>query len=96
MTREVNYFQKEPPGPWAAQAACRGMRVHFPDAPVNSPERARQVAYAKTICGQCPVREPCLELALKNGEQHGVWGAIEFPNGARAYRRRLAKLAVSA
>jgi hypothetical protein len=29
---------------------------------------------AKALCGQCPVREACLEFAVVNGEIFGVWG----------------------
>ena len=29
---------------------------------------------AKSICATCPVRETCLDHALKNGEALGIWG----------------------
>lgn len=31
-------------------------------------------AQAKTVCGECPIRVRCLEVALLNREEHGVWG----------------------
>ena len=34
------------------------------------------MAEALRICGQCPVREACLDYALKNQIQHGVWGGL--------------------
>lgn len=32
------------------------------------------VEKAKGICAECPVQEPCLEYALANRIDHGVWG----------------------
>jgi WhiB family transcriptional regulator, redox-sensing transcriptional regulator len=32
------------------------------------------VAVARRICANCPVKEPCLEYALENHIEHGVWG----------------------
>lgn len=29
---------------------------------------------AKRICRRCPVRIECLQYALDNDEQHGIWG----------------------
>ena len=31
---------------------------------------------AKAICAQCSVREPCLEMAIRIREQHGIWGGL--------------------
>ena len=31
---------------------------------------------AKKFCGECPVRQQCLEYALKVNEQYGVWGGL--------------------
>ena len=31
---------------------------------------------AKAICATCPVREPCLEYALRIREPHGIWGGL--------------------
>ncbi len=32
---------------------------------------------ARAICANCPVRTPCLELALTEGEPHGIWGGLD-------------------
>ena len=32
--------------------------------------------YAKAGCARCPVRDACLSLSLKNGEQFGIWGGL--------------------
>lgn len=31
---------------------------------------------AKRICRGCPVRIECLEYALDNNEDHGIWGGL--------------------
>lgn len=91
MTREVNYFQKEPPGVWAIHAACRGSSgVHFPDAPVNTFEYNRQVAVAQVMCRGCPVQDQCFDLAVRNREREGVWGGEDFSIRSRRRRLRLA------
>lgn len=32
------------------------------------------VSYAKRLCDTCPVQVECLEYALANRVEHGVWG----------------------
>jgi WhiB family redox-sensing transcriptional regulator len=56
---------------WRHRAACHGaeLEVFFPDRG-QSADRARQ------ICASCPVREPCLEYALRHGIVHGIWGGL--------------------
>lgn len=47
------------------------------DPEIFYPERAgdrMKVVDAKTICQNCELRAPCLDFALKNREQQGVWG----------------------
>lgn len=31
---------------------------------------------AKRICGQCDLRQRCLDLALTLDEHHGIWGGM--------------------
>lgn len=50
------------------------------------PEKGGSVAQAKAICRGCPVRVPCLEYALENGERHGIWGGK-----SERERRKLAR-----
>lgn len=35
---------------------------------------ATRIASAKEICASCSVRTECLEMALANDEQYGIWG----------------------
>jgi WhiB family redox-sensing transcriptional regulator len=56
---------------WQTRAACRGMGpdVFFRPAGDNAGTQA-----AKQICAGCPVQAECLDFAIGNVEQHGVWG----------------------
>jgi hypothetical protein len=40
---------------------------------------------ARALCNRCPVRAQCLEYAVKNQEEFGMWG------GMSPYERRLLK-----
>ena len=44
------------------------------------------VEVARKICADCPVKEPCLEYALAERIDHGVWGGT-----SERQRRRLLK-----
>jgi WhiB family redox-sensing transcriptional regulator len=43
---------------------------------------------ARRICESCPVREPCLEYALAQHIDHGVWGGTSERERRRILRRR--------
>ena len=61
---------------WLDQAACleHDTDDFFPDG--VKPPAQRQVAAAKEVCSRCPVRTPCLILAVTTGAVHGVWGGL--------------------
>ena len=46
------------------------------------------VEVARKICATCPVKLPCLEYALANGIDHGVWGGASERERRRIARRR--------
>jgi WhiB family redox-sensing transcriptional regulator len=62
-------------------ADCRGV-----DPDVFFPHDGVGVQTAARICVGCQVREPCLEYALANRIDDGVWGGLS----ERARRRLLA------
>lgn len=66
---------------WMAEGNCRvqAPTTFFPSDGVG-------VEIAKRICANCPVKEPCLEYALDNHIDHGVWGGT-----SERQRRRLLK-----
>ncbi|HEX2272863.1 MAG TPA: WhiB family transcriptional regulator [Acidimicrobiales bacterium] len=44
-------------------------------------EQLDDIARAKAICAECPVRQLCLEGALARREPYGVWGGHLFYKG---------------
>ena len=74
---------------WMRQGNCR-------DHPPSTffPSDGVGVEVARRICATCPVKAPCLEYALRNGVDHGVWGgASERERRRIARQRRLARAA---
>ena len=45
-----------------------------------------EIRMAKSVCQQCPVKQPCLDEALKNPSLQGVWGGTTG-NERRRLRR---------
>ena len=70
---------------WRQQAACRGLEpaVFYP---TGDDEENAEVA--KEVCGQCPVREACLEHALAVREKEGIWGGCTERERRRILRQR--------
>ncbi|WP_326696148.1 WhiB family transcriptional regulator [Streptomyces sp. NBC_01754] len=72
---------------WRTHAACRD---EDPDLffPIGTTGPALvQAEEAKAVCRACPVRERCLEWALENGQESGVWGGLGETE-RRALKRR--------
>jgi WhiB family transcriptional regulator, redox-sensing transcriptional regulator len=74
---------------WAVRAACRHSdpELFFPVA-AGGPA-LRQLVRAKKVCERCPVRVQCLEYALENGQDFGVWGGASAEERRLMRRRRL-------
>ena len=68
---------------WMAQGRCRDM-----DPAVFFPSDGIGVQNAQRICSECPVKVPCLEYALVNHVDHGVWGGTSERERRRILRRR--------
>ena len=79
-TIEALGFTREP---WTARAACRGV-----GADVFFTEQDEATRPAKEVCAGCPVREECLDYALRNGERHGVWGGTSERERRRMRREQ--------
>ena len=71
-----------PPGGWRYRAACRG-----DDLDLFFPGRGESAEPARRVCAGCPVREPCLDYALRHGITHGIWGGLA-ERDRRALRSR--------
>jgi len=63
-----------PRGPWRDQALCLYVdpELFFPVGD-KGPART-QAEQAKRVCTECPVRVECLDWALQNGIDNGIWG----------------------
>lgn len=70
------------PARWVLDADCARTdpETFFPD--VGASNRR-----AKAICATCPSKAPCLQWALDNNEQYGIFG------GTSRYDRQQIKLA---
>ena len=68
---------------WRNRAACRGV-----DPDIFFPVSDEEAVPAKIICGDCPVREACLEWALATRERDGVWGGATERERRRMIRQR--------
>lgn len=68
------------------QAKCKGMGEMFfspvLDARTEENREIRETA-CKAICFTCPLRLPCLEIAICQGEDLGVWGGMSEGERAR-------------
>ncbi|GIU85530.1 MAG: hypothetical protein KatS3mg009_0045 [Acidimicrobiia bacterium] len=64
-------------------AKCRGAApaAFFPSDGLG-------VESAQRVCTTCPVRVECLEYALANRIEHGVWGGASERERRRILRRR--------
>ena len=59
---------------WRHDALCRDEdpELFFPIGTTGP--AIGQVVQAKAVCRRCPVMEPCLEWALRSGQDSGIWG----------------------
>ena len=65
-------------GDWRDQGRCAEV-----DSDLFFPDKGHSTAPAKRVCMACEVRVQCLEYALANGERHGVWGGLSYPQRRR-------------
>ena len=69
---------------WMATGNCRvePPATFFPDDGVG-------VEIAKRICADCAVKLPCLEYALENRIDEGVWGGTSERQRRRILKKRM-------
>jgi WhiB family redox-sensing transcriptional regulator len=61
---------------------------HSVDPETFFAETPAMIAFAKSLCGECPVRSACLEGALSRAEPCGVWGGELFDDGRAVLAKR--------
>lgn len=71
-------FRHDPEDMWWLEGArCIGEEpdLFFPVG--TSLDAQTQIDRAKAVCGECRVRDDCLEWALKTCQDAGVWGGLD-------------------
>lgn len=58
-------------GEWRNLARCQ-----YTDSALFFPEKGGSAREAKKVCGGCEVRAECLDWALENRMQYGIWGGL--------------------
>ena len=71
------------PVEWQAKARCAEV-----DPEIFFPDRGGSSKAARAVCNQCEVRLQCLEYALNNKEQFGIWGGTSERERRRLRRDR--------
>ncbi|MDA8267759.1 MAG: WhiB family transcriptional regulator [Actinomycetota bacterium] len=68
---------------WMRRGRCKDMdpAIFFPNDGVG-------VQVAQRICAECSVRAECLDYALDNRVDHGVWGGASERERRRLLRQR--------
>jgi WhiB family transcriptional regulator, redox-sensing transcriptional regulator len=73
---------------WLEQARCRGV-----DPDQFFVRGAAQARPAIRLCEGCPVQAPCLEYAVANDIDFGVWGGLTERQRRSLQRRQYAATA---
>ncbi len=75
---------------WRSKAACLSVdpELFFPIG--NTGPAIAQAAEAKAVCHNCSVRPVCLQWALDNNQDSGVWGGMSEEE-RRSLKRRAAR-----
>lgn len=81
--RPLYWLERFTPEPWVRDAACTNSdpELWFPDA------EHRTDPLAKAICAGCPVKNECLEAAMRNNEVAGIWGGLGVKERERLRKR---------
>ena len=72
----------------------RGLCASLPPS-TFFPSDGAGVEEARKICAGCPVKEQCLEHALEQRIDHGVWGGCSERERRRILKRRRASRGAS-
>jgi len=56
---------------WRKQALCAQV-----DPEIFFPGKGGSTREAKSVCMACPVRQECLDWAVRTGQPDGVWGGM--------------------
>ena len=75
---------------WMKDAACKGLPTEW--FFIDRAGSAADLEIVRRVCDRCPVREQCLEYAVRNGIVHGFWGGLSV-KARRKHARRFSNRA---
>ena len=75
---------------WMATAPCKTSDADFYGPSGNTGGSHQWATKAKAVCNGCPHRIPCLEYAIDNNEDHGIWGGLSVRERRSIARNRRA------
>ncbi|MFM8798718.1 MAG: WhiB family transcriptional regulator [Fluviibacter sp.] len=75
---------------WKLEGICNQVdpELFFPSRDEDGYMGEYNPLVAKSICAGCPVRVQCLEYAIGNNEQFGIWGGLSYKERLELRRRR--------
>jgi WhiB family redox-sensing transcriptional regulator len=78
---------------WRSLGACLSADpdLFFPISTTG--QSAPQIARAKAVCADCPVRPDCLAFALSHREMVGIWGGTTDEERRRSRRNETRRAA---
>ena len=61
---------------WRRHATCRDTdpELFFPVGTTG--QALQQIAKAKSVCCECPVKIECLQFAMETNQDTGIWGGL--------------------
>jgi len=71
---------------WTTDARCRTDAAPLTERFFS--EQLDDIAAAKAFCAECPVRDECLDTALRRREPWGVWGGELLVGGRIVAHKR--------
>jgi len=76
-------------GDWRDKAECRKKDpdLFFPTGEKSEADQ-EQIKRAKAVCAECLSRIACLEYAIANNEDFGIWGGTSETERRSARRRQ--------
>ena len=75
--------------PWMEQGICRQVdpELFFTQETMRGRGLLLMEQQAKKICNTCPVKQECLDFALRTKEPHGMWGGASARERAKMLRQ---------
>jgi len=81
LMRQYNLpVAKMPMSDWVDKADCKNVPIE-----IFFPNQGGSTQLARRICATCPVRQQCINYAIANHIEYGVWGGMIV--GSRAFSK---------